>query len=135
MSPNGTLIAFSATIDIKAVRDQVALISMVWKEHAVSKTPLKILTIESDSCNILVRAIQPALLLVLIGSRSSSSLRSFKITCMSTNEATLPSSHHDGDTSILQVQTRKLESLAKYIETDLGFFILPEDAQYARSSA
>jgi len=141
MSPNGTLIAYSTSIDIKAVRDQVALISIIWKEHAASKTPSEILAIESATCNILIRAVQPALLLVLIGSRSGNSVKPLKVTSLSATQTTLPASNHDAESSpspeisVLQVQTRKLESLADYIGAILGSFMLPEDAQYARSSS
>jgi hypothetical protein len=89
MSPNGTLLAYSIPVDIKELRDQAALISMVWKEHegalkqqkgeqATSSDAssshssnghslLETLTIEFASNNLLVRAIQPKLLFVLVG--------------------------------------------------------------------
>jgi hypothetical protein len=107
MSPNGTLLAYSTPVDIKELRDQAALISIAWKEHcqgrqkppvpsqrkepvrsdstpAASPSPslqsaLKTLTIQSRDCNILVRLLQPELLLVLVGNIPPKKNQSFKI--------------------------------------------------------
>lgn len=107
MSPNGTLLAYSTPVDIKELRDQAALISIAWKEHcqgrqkpaapsqrketaridssaAASASPslqpaLKTLTIQSRDCNILVRLLQPELLLVLVGNIPPKKNQSFKI--------------------------------------------------------
>ena len=83
MSPNGTLLAYSKPVQTKELRDQAALISMTWKDHCQGrqkpsvrngttqdhslKPALKTLTIETPDCNIIVRLLQPELLLVLIG--------------------------------------------------------------------
>ncbi|PVH98891.1 hypothetical protein DM02DRAFT_615472 [Periconia macrospinosa] len=88
MSPNGTLMAYSTPVDIKELRDQAALISMAWREHSStyssssanvqspSQNPnseadaqprLETLTIETQHNNIIVRALQPSLLLILVG--------------------------------------------------------------------
>jgi hypothetical protein len=81
MSPNGTLMAYSTPVDIKELRDQAALISMAWKEQEANRKlqnsqhegteealpPLETLTIETQYNNIIVRAIQRSLLLVLVG--------------------------------------------------------------------
>jgi hypothetical protein len=105
MSPNGTLLAYSTPVDIKELRDQAALISIAWKEncqgrqkpptpdrkdstrndHAVNssqtlKSALKILTIQSRDCNILVRLLQPELLLVLVGNIPPNREQAFKLT-------------------------------------------------------
>jgi hypothetical protein len=104
MSPNGTLLAYSTPVDIKELRDQAALISIAWKEHCQgrqkpyvrkdsarndhsaattasqsSKSPLKTLTIQSRDCNILVRLLQPELLLVLVGNIPPKKSQTFKI--------------------------------------------------------
>jgi hypothetical protein len=105
MSPNGTLLAYSKPVDIKELRDQAALISIAWKEHCQGRSPpsvpgrrtsrdeasagasgakdlksaLKTLTIESRDCNIIVRLLQPELLLVLIGNIPPNRTQSFKI--------------------------------------------------------
>jgi hypothetical protein len=107
MSPNGTLLAYSKPVDIKELRDQAALISIAWKEHCQGRKPppvpdsrkdssrdeasaaasgshtlksaLKILTIESQDCNILVRLLQPELLLILIGKIPPNKTRNFRI--------------------------------------------------------
>lgn len=107
MSPNGTLLAYSTPVDIKELRDQAALISIAWKEHcqgrqkppvpgqrkesarsdnsaganaAQSLQPaLRTLSIQSRDCNILVRLLQPELLLVLVGNIPPKKNQSFKI--------------------------------------------------------
>ena len=86
MSPNATLLAYSGRVNIKNLRDEAALLSQLWKESseklhqqsAQSSPPeraLETLTIESTTSNIIIRAIQPRLLLALVGgvppSRSS----------------------------------------------------------------
>jgi hypothetical protein len=102
MSPNGTLLAYSTPVDIKDLRDQAALISMAWKEHETAlqakagkdstqseagqsedssaSSMLETLTIEFEHNNVIVRAIQPKLLLVLVGGVPPSRNRRFKIT-------------------------------------------------------
>ncbi|KAF2472514.1 uncharacterized protein BDR25DRAFT_302665 [Lindgomyces ingoldianus] len=97
MSPNGTLMAYSTPVDIKDLRDQAALISMAWKEHeanlqakrradaarsddSFTTSPLETLTIEFQHNNIIIRAIQPKLLLVLVGGVPPSRRTMFKIT-------------------------------------------------------
>jgi hypothetical protein len=97
MSPNGTLMAYSTPVDIKDLRDQAALISMAWKEHEASfhakqakhrdlsdseesSSELETLTIEFQHNNIIIRAIQPKLLLVLVGGVPPSRRTVFKVT-------------------------------------------------------
>lgn len=96
MSPNGTLLAYSKPVDIKELRDQAALISMVWKDNCIGrqkitarsdstqdstlKPALKILTIETEDCNIIVRLLQPELLLILVGKLPPRKKQPFKIT-------------------------------------------------------
>jgi hypothetical protein len=90
--------AYSTPVDIKDLRDQAALISMAWKEHETnylakrskqsedeadtSRSPqgLETLTIEFQNNNIIVRAIQPKLLLVLVGGVPPLRKANFKIT-------------------------------------------------------
>ncbi|KAF2654792.1 hypothetical protein K491DRAFT_768660 [Lophiostoma macrostomum CBS 122681] len=113
MSPNGTLMAYSTPVDIKDLRDQAALISMAWKEHETqhltarrqpsnpdddadpdtARPPqgLETLTIEFQSNNIIVRAIQPKLLLVLVGGVPPSRKISFKITAETYGDPRYPS--------------------------------------------
>jgi hypothetical protein len=95
MSPHATLLSYSSPENIKDLRDQAALISMLWREKegeiqaqssktglpwpqprseftvvdesVIPEGTLETLTIEFDKVNIIVRAIQPRLLLVLIG--------------------------------------------------------------------
>lgn len=111
MSPNGTLLAYSKPVDIKELRDQAALISIAWKDHdtalrqraqqsaangeagsSASQEPgLETLTIEFDNNNILVRAVQPKLLLVLVGGVPPSRKINFTITPESYGGSRYPS--------------------------------------------
>jgi hypothetical protein len=117
MSPNGTLLAYSTPVDIKELRDQAALISIVWKENCQgrqkpsvseqrkdstrnndatlnasqsSKSALKTLTVQSQNCNILVRSIQPELLLVLVGNIPPKKSQSFKINAEGVGDPRFP---------------------------------------------
>ncbi|KAF2870080.1 hypothetical protein BDV95DRAFT_496856 [Massariosphaeria phaeospora] len=108
MSPNGTLMAYSTPTDIKDLRDQAAVISMAWKDHHSSATPqsspkkdaaayaaaaapaVETLTIEFQQNNVIVRAIQPNLLLVLVGSVPPATQGVFKITAESKGDARYP---------------------------------------------
>jgi hypothetical protein len=95
MSPNATLLAYSGTPNIQQTRDQAALLSQIWKEQknklreqdtdassrpigdhfsssastasTIVEGALETLTIESAKSNIIIRAVQPRLLLVLVG--------------------------------------------------------------------
>ncbi|KAH7397289.1 hypothetical protein BKA66DRAFT_566409 [Pyrenochaeta sp. MPI-SDFR-AT-0127] len=94
MSPNGTLLAYSKPVDIKELRDQAALISIVWKDNSSGrqrlppdsiqdssfKSALKTLTIETEVCNIIVRLLQPELLLILVGTIPPKRRQHFQIT-------------------------------------------------------
>ena len=102
MSPNGTLLAYSTPVDIKDLRDQAALISMAWKEHEAAlhakagkgsihsgagqsedssnASLLETLTIEFQHNNVIVRAIQSNILLVVVGGVPPSRKRAFNIT-------------------------------------------------------
>ncbi|KAF2456814.1 hypothetical protein BDY21DRAFT_287453 [Lineolata rhizophorae] len=105
MSPNGTLIAYSTPVNIKELRDQAALISLVWKDYEEQKLPqgsssseasstsrtLYTLTIEFSQCNILVRAVQPKMLFVLIGGVYQGHKQDFKITAEVDGDSRYPS--------------------------------------------
>jgi hypothetical protein len=106
MSPNGTLLAYSKPVQTKELRDQAALISMAWKENCngrqklssragtgsdISSRPaLRTLTIETEDCNIIVRLLQPELLLVLIGKISPSKKQGFKISAEGNGDPRYP---------------------------------------------
>lgn len=111
MSPNATLLSYTGPSDIKELRDQAALISILWREaeqqnkQRISNTAdlsssdglrlgqLETLTIESESSNIIVRAIQPRLLLVLVGIKPPKNNESkyFKITPEAVGDSRYPS--------------------------------------------
>lgn len=120
MSPNGTLLAYSTPANIKELRDQAALISMAWKDHekaivsshdedasrtdgsskATQNKLLETLTIEFDSNNLIIRAIQPMLLLVLVGGVPPTRKGVFKMTAEATGDPRYPSFEpSDGDSS------------------------------------
>lgn len=86
MTPNGTLLAYSQPVDINDLRKQAAIAAICWQEHQyqdapggyeaefqseiredVEQNPLHVLTIESETSNIIMRQIQAQLLLVLEG--------------------------------------------------------------------
>jgi hypothetical protein len=111
MSPNGTLFAYSTPVDIKELRDHAALISMAWKDYdgerkrrmvtntesdtssvssAASKAPIETLTVEFDTNNLIVRAVQPNLLLVLVGGVPPGRHTTFKITPESQGDPRYP---------------------------------------------
>jgi len=120
MTPNGTLIAYSTPADIRIIRDQIALVSMTWKEQlakkyqmqphqgdhdhvhelseslriglkrAVKADALETLTLEFERRNILVRYLQARLLLVLEGGVPSSRKRELKITVEAPGESRYP---------------------------------------------
>lgn len=117
MSPNGTLLAYSTPVDIKELRDQAALISIAWKEQSQGrqrppvpdnrkelsrnddssnasqalKPALRTLTIQSRDCNILVRLLQPELLLVLVGNIPPNRNQSFNLTAEGYGDPRYPS--------------------------------------------
>ncbi|KAF2847455.1 hypothetical protein T440DRAFT_403399 [Plenodomus tracheiphilus IPT5] len=106
MSPNGTLLAYSKPVDIKELRDQAALISMVWKDNCAGreklpsrtesaqesrlKSALRTLTVETEDCNILVRFLQSELLLVLVGTIPPSKRQRFRITAEGYGDSRYP---------------------------------------------
>lgn len=176
MSPNGTLLAYSKPVDIKELRDQAALISIAWKEHCQGRKPppvpdhrkdsarteesapssesqslepaLKTLTIESQDCNILVRLLQPQLLLVLVGRIPPSRKQTFRISPEAYGESRYPAfdasasrpatsssqltqgdgaadnastmSQRDKDIrlGVLHVQRKRLDALSSYVTKD-----------------
>lgn len=84
MTPNGTLVAYSTPTNIRELRKQAAIAGLSWREHqepsqddsmaaggehekVTMPSLLRTLTIESESSNMIVRKIQPQLLLVLDG--------------------------------------------------------------------
>lgn len=110
MSPSGTLLAYSTPANIKELRDQATLISMAWRDKkisleakareashstggkentAVPKT-LETLTIEFDHANLIVRAIQANLLLVLVGDVPAGRSDVFNITPEETKDPRYP---------------------------------------------
>lgn len=87
MTPNGTLLAYTIPTDIRDLRRQAAVAALAWQEHSMTRgespsspeddeprSPsiaiaglLRTLTIENDNSTLIVRKIQPSLLLVLEG--------------------------------------------------------------------
>lgn len=117
MSPNGTLLAYCTPANIRELRDQAALISKTWKEHEailkaklkarneydsdqqVTKTDTEIttqessletLTIETPTSNLLVRAVQPSLLLILVGIVPPNRKPTFKISAEAEGDPRYP---------------------------------------------
>lgn len=84
MTPNGTVLAYSQPTNVRELRKQAAMAALSWQEHqgmshgdqdnadtetANIKMPglLRTLTVESESANLIVRKLQPQMLLVLEG--------------------------------------------------------------------
>ncbi|GAB7338432.1 hypothetical protein MBLNU457_4721t1 [Dothideomycetes sp. NU457] len=80
ITPNGTLIAHSTPTNIRSLRDQIALISITWKEQVAERlshqnnnttspdhASLETLTLEFDRRTVIVRHLQAKILLVLEG--------------------------------------------------------------------
>jgi hypothetical protein len=117
MSPHATLLSYSSPENIKDLRDQAALISMLWREQEsemnasqatslwlqqqsefatvdesiVPEGALETLTIEFDHVNIIARAVQPRLLLVLVGGAAPNTQSAqFKITSEKRGDSRYP---------------------------------------------
>lgn len=161
---------------MKELRDQVALVSISWKENLerkdsenfepqhsaegpnepsrriVREDALQTLTIEFDNRNIIVKSIQPKLLLVLEGGVPPGRRRPLKVTAEAPGDARYPpeedganemmisssvgskastaiSASSFGRQSVLQIQRRKMEIMAQTIKDEfkrLGFQ-MPDD--------
>jgi len=168
MTPNGTLIAHSTPTNIRSLRDQIALISMTWKEQIDQRrsrqdndtsfqndTHLETLTLEFDRRTVIVRHLQPKLLLVLEGG-APPGYSEVKVTAEGTGDSRYPSladgmnglvngngsaygspSQASGSTAVsigrrtkvLDLQRRKMDALAKAIKENLetSGFGMPEE--------
>lgn len=167
MSPSGTLMAYTTPIDIRELRDQAALISMAWKDHSskLSSNPdtgsppsLETLTIETSNNNIIARAIQPALLLVLVGGVPPSQKDVFKITPEAHGDpryppldlsedgealvgsgkaasvlSTMSSRDKDVKGGALHIQRKKIDALTDYLRRDFDAkgFVMPDDSTFS----
>lgn len=138
MSPNGTLLAYSKPVDIKELRDQAALISIVWKDNCANrekapqsaqstnesplKPALKTLTVETEDCNIIIRLLQPELLLVLVGRIPPKKQQHFRIT---------PEAHNDSRYPDIDVTLSRPSSGTKLLQGDttIDRTILSTDAE------
>lgn len=178
MSPNGNLLAYSTPVNIKDLRDQAALISAAWKGHCIGrqtqsapdprkdsarddaeaaqqnglKPPLETLTIEAETCNILIRSLQPELLFVLIGELPPNKVQRFRITAEGYGDPRYPAledaevsrtsvlktpsikssmSQREKDVRLgaLHVQRKRLDALTDYLQRDFkaSGFVMPAD--------
>lgn len=127
MSPNGDLVAYSTPADLVELRDQAALISMAWrgdpeggyrpnKIYQSSPNTLRALTIELGNLNIIARAVQYNLIVVLLGGVFPGKSDFFKLTKENFgDDATYPL-ETPGRVTTLQLQRRKVDTVAKFIE-------------------
>lgn len=172
MTPNGSLMAYTLPANMKELRDQVALVSISWKEHlelkdnerfepqytqggpneapkrVVRSDALETLTIEFDNRNLIVKYLQPKLLLVLEGGVPPGRKRPLNVTAEAPGDARYPAddvgSSERADTmlgtsvgskasttfstassqrlSVLQIQRRKTEIMAETIKRELAGF-------------
>lgn len=103
-TPNGSLIAYTSPADVRELRDQAALILVTWREQfdlhklesnestatskdhggsvdqSASKSNMHTMIMEFESRNVLVRSLQPRLLLVLEGGVPPGRTRKLQIT-------------------------------------------------------
>ncbi|KEQ74551.1 hypothetical protein M436DRAFT_44326 [Aureobasidium namibiae CBS 147.97] len=170
MTPNGSLMAYTLPANMKELRDQVALVSISWKEHlerkdnerfepqytqggpnepskrVVRPDALETLTVEFDHRNLIVRYLQPKLLLVLEGGVPPGRKRELKVTAEAPGDSRYPSEDSSvsdrTDTmlgtsvgskasttvsstqrlSVLHIQRRKTEIMAETIKRELSGF-------------
>ncbi|KAF2398893.1 hypothetical protein EJ06DRAFT_496710 [Trichodelitschia bisporula] len=160
MSPNATLLAYSTPANIQELRDQATLIAMSWKEQyrlfrpdrssvANGDVPdgcLETLTIELEDRNIIIRAIQPRILLVLVGNKPAAGSKQFRLTPETrvggskagTTFADGKDKADEGDdgdeirdvhNDVLRVQRRELDAATEHIRRQLSSsgFVMPED--------
>jgi hypothetical protein len=118
--------AYSQPVHIQQVRDQAALISMTWKEEQAKLAAksangtgepgaeprrLETLTIEFDNNNLIVRAIQPHLLLVLVGGVPPNRKHEFTVTAEAHGDPRYPSEElPEPDTDANQAEDALLEA-------------------------
>lgn len=119
-TPNGSLVAYTAPADVRSLRDQAALVLVTWREQieylrTESTSPeadgdahgttndlgssLHTMIMEFDSRNVLVRQIQPKLLLVLEGGVPPGRRKSLHITIESLDGTKRPGTATSVDAS------------------------------------
>ena len=160
MSPSGTLLSYTTPIDIRSLRDQAALLSLTWKDHALKNPHLHTLTVETPHSNIIVRAIQPSLLLALVGTVPPSRAREelFRITPEADGEARYPPAVEEGEGEVsvgsgkaasvlstvssrerdvkggvLHIQRKKVDALTGYLreEFERKGFVMPDETSFS----
>jgi hypothetical protein len=170
MTPNGSLMAYTLPANMKELRDQTALVSISWKEHLERKDSekfepqysqqagpndsskrlirpdaLETLTVEFDNRNVIVKYLQPKLLLVLEGGVPPGRKRELKVTAEAPGDERYPfdDSVATGSdvvlstsvgskasttvssaqrVSVLQIQRRKMEKMTETIKRELSGF-------------
>ncbi|KAI5244074.1 hypothetical protein E4T43_03891 [Aureobasidium subglaciale] len=172
MTPNGSLMAYTLPANMKELRDQVALVSISWKEHLERKDnekfepqysqggpnepskrviradALETLTVEFDNRNLIVKYLQPKLLLVLEGGVPPGRKRELKVTAEAPGDTRYPSEDSSGADamlgtsigskasttvsstqrlSVLHIQRRKMEMMTETIKRELAGFEMPDD--------
>ncbi|KAF4549792.1 Hypothetical protein D9617_20g028480 [Elsinoe fawcettii] len=108
-TPNGSLLAYTSPTDMRELRDQVALISMTWKEQldlreddaeeedrpATDDPLIHTMSMELENRNVLVRYLQPNLLLILEGGVPPRKPRQVQVTTEGPHDQRYPP-HADG---------------------------------------
>ncbi|PNS21869.1 hypothetical protein CAC42_467 [Sphaceloma murrayae] len=111
MTPNGSLLAYTTPSDMRELRDQVALISMTWKEQLDvreeqadelghpnrDRAPVMLtMTMEFENRNLLIRYLQSNLLLVLEGGVPPRRARQLQVTTEGPHDARYPGDDSGG---------------------------------------
>lgn len=170
MTPNGSLMAYTLPANMRELRDQVALVSISWKEQlerkdserfdpqysqggpneppkrVVRPDALETLTVEFDNRNLIVKYLQPKLLLVLEGGVPPGRKRPLKVTAEAPGDPRYPADESSNSSEsmlgtsvgskasttisaassqrlgVLQIQRRKTEIMAETIRRELSGF-------------
>jgi hypothetical protein len=157
MTVNGTLLAHSQPVRINDLRRQAALAALSWQRYdgsqpahdhseddfdhyarpGVDQSPLRTLVVESDASNVIIRKIQPSLLLVLEGGVPPGRARLVTRFTIESEDGTAKSVDSNGQElelsstsgGAMQRQRSKLDALAAVIIEDFEHsgFRMPDD--------
>ncbi|KXT07425.1 hypothetical protein AC578_471 [Pseudocercospora eumusae] len=136
MTPNGTLLSYSVPTDINDLRKHAAMAAISWQKYQRQHDDdLRVLSIEADTSNIIMRRIQKQLLLVLeagVPRRRPDFVQKVRAedSSSSSTHANGGSSNEYEASSVLKLQRQKLDKLAEAIlgEFERTAFQMPEDA-------
>jgi hypothetical protein len=150
MTPDGILLSYSTPADIKQLRDQAALVSMAWKNHDLMKDsaqkqpsvqsdiedkdarprPLTTMTIQTTHVNILVRAFQPQMLLVIVCGLPDSVRQLFRITAEYMGDPRFPPEAYPPESAKAQATEDSNGNVGGESDSELYDSSIPEPGPY-----